>query len=379
MRYRRNTIVRIVGILLLWTISRAPAQIEDQPAPPNQEPGIAVNSEVRPAVQKSRVYYAMDSNVLGPSRSVQPRIVRRMVESLVCGVTGKSTTSEAWRSLVSPEDKVGIKVSASGRSVSGTNPEVVAAVVEGLREAGVPEKNIIVWDRNLEDLLAAGYRKEGDGYQLRWVDAGSGYDSKAQVSAPVLGKLIWGDRKFGEKSVQRFSDMLSGGEQLSSQSYYAKVLSTEVTKVINIPSLTDSYTTGINGALVNMTLANLDNWRRFAKSAADGDSYIAEIYADAPVREKVVLTIMDSLILQYAGGPFPNPDFAVENYALFAGKDPVAIDATALRLIEEMRKTNKMPSVKPMTAYIEAGAQLGLGDYLEHRIEMVRVGVEGIR
>ena len=259
------------------------------------------------------------------------------------------------------------------------NRPIVAAVVEGLREAGVPEKNIIVWDRNLEDLLAAGFKKGGDGYQLRWVDPASGYDSKAQVSAPVLGKLIWGDRKFGEKSVRRFSDMLTGGEQLSSQSYYAKVLSTEVTKVINIPSLTDSYTTGINGALVNMTLANLDNWRRFAKSAAEGDSYIAEIYADAPIRGKVVLTIMDALILQYAGGPFPDPDFAVENYALFAGRDPVAIDATALRLIEEVRKANRMPSVKPMAVYIEAGVELGLGEFLEHRIEMVRVGVEGIR
>lgn len=374
-----NTLVRIVGILLLWTISRTPAQIEDPPAPPNPDPGMAGTSERRSSLQKSKVYYAIDSNVLGPSRTVQPRIVARMVESLVCGATGKAAPAEAWRSLVSPADKVGIKVSASGRTVSGTNPEVVAAVVEGLREAGVPEKNIIVWDRNLEDLLAAGFKKGGDGYQLRWVDPASGYDSKAQVSAPVLGKLIWGDRKFGEKSVRRFSDMLTGGEQLSSQSYYAKVLSTEVTKVINIPSLTDSYTTGINGALVNMTLANLDNWRRFAKSAAEGDSYIAEIYADAPIRGKVVLTIMDALILQYAGGPFPDPDFAVENYALFAGRDPVAIDATALRLIEEVRKANRMPSVKPMAVYIEAGVELGLGEFLEHRIEMVRVGVEGIR
>jgi len=44
-----------------------------------------------------------------------------------------------------------------------------------------------------------------------------------------------------------------------------------------------------------------------------------------------------------------------------------------------MRKTNKMPSVKPRAVYIEAGAELGLGEFLEHRIEMVRVGVEGIR
>lgn len=332
-----------------------------------------------PILRKSLVFYAMDANALAEGRSVRQQVVRRMVDSLICTLTRRSTPAEAWKSLVAPTDKVGIKVAASGRAVSGTNPEVVQAIVEGLRESGVPEKNIIVWDRNLDDLLAAGYRERGAGYQLRWVDPVSGYDTKAQVSAPVLGKLIYGDQKFGDKKGMRFADLLSGGDQLSSQSYYAKVLSNEVTKVINVPSLTDSYMTGINGAFVNMTLPNLDNWRRFAKSAAAGDSYIAEIYADAMIREKVVVTILDALVLQYAGGPFPNPNFCVDNFALFASKDPVALDATAMRLIEEVRKANKMPSIKPMTTYIEAGEEIGLGRYPEHEIDRIRVGVEGIR
>ncbi len=330
------------------------------------------------AQEKAKVYYAMDANVFASPRSVRPSVAARMIDTLICSLTGKRSPAEAWRSLVSPADRVGIKVSASGRSVSGTNPEVVDAIVAGLLGAGVPAKNIIVWDRNLDDLLAAGYREDGP-YSLRWVDPAVGYDAQSQVSAPVLGKLIWGDRKFGDKAGMRFADLLSDGDQLSSQSYYAKILSSEVTKVINVPSLTDSFMTGINGGIVNMTLSNLDNWRRFAKSAAQGDSYIAEIYADSVIREKVVLTILDALVLQYAGGPFPNPNFSVENFAIFASKDPVAIDATAMRLIEEVRKANKMPSIKPMTAYIEAAQQLGLGEGQEPRIEMVRVGVEGIR
>lgn len=327
----------------------------------------------------STVFYAMETKAVTEGRVIQPAVVRRMVDSLVCAVTKTATPAEAWRSLVSPADKVGIKVSAQGGSVSGTNPEVVQAIVAGLRAAGVPEKHIIVWDRNREDLLLAGFRPDTGDYELRWVDPVNGYDSQAVVSAPVLGKLIWGDRKFGDKTGMRFADLLSEGDQLSSQSFYAKVLSAEVTKVISVPSLTDSFLTGINGAFVNMTLSNLDNWRRFAKAAAAGDSHIAEIYADAVIRDKVVLTILDALILQYAGGPFPNPNFALDHFALFASRDPVAIDATAVRLIDEVRAANKLPLVRPMTAYIEAGHQLGLGEYAEPRIKMVRVGVEGIR
>jgi uncharacterized protein (DUF362 family) len=331
------------------------------------------------AQEAGRVYYAMDTNAIGPGRSIQPRVVQRMVDSLVCRVAGKSSLAEAWRSLVSPSDKVGIKVSAAGRSVSGTNPEVVDAIVAGLAEAGVAAKNIIVWDKSIEDLLAAGFRKDGAQYVLEGIDPKTGYDQQSQVSAPVLGKLIWGDSRFGDRSGQRLADLLSGGDQLSNQSFFAKVLTTEVTKVINVPSLADSYLTGINGGIVNMTLPNIDNWRRFAKASAEGASYIAEVYADPLIREKVVLTILDALILQYAGGPFPDPNFSLDNYALFASRDAVAIDAIALRLIEDARKASKMPPVKPMTAYLEAASELGLGESSEGRIQTIRVGVEGLR
>ena len=327
----------------------------------------------------TRVYYAMDTNAIGPARSIQSRVVRRMVDSLICHLTGRSSVAEAWRSLVSPEDKVGIKVAAAGRSVSGTNPEVVDAIIAGLSEAGIPARNIIVWDKSIEDLLAAGFTRDGTRYVLAGIDPKTGYDQQSQVSAPVLGKLIWGDSRFGDRKGQRLQDLLSGGDQLSSQSFFAKVLTKGVTKVINVPSLVDSYLTGINGGIVNMTLPNIDNWRRFAKAAAEGASYIAEVYADPLIREKVVLTLLDALFLQYAGGPFPDPNFSLDNYALFASRDPVAIDAIALGLIEDARKASKMPSVKRMTAYLEAASELGLGESAEWRIQTIRVGVEGFR
>ena len=93
------------------------------------------------------------------------------------------------------------------------------------------------------------------------------------------------------------------------------------------------------------------------------------------------MTFLDALILQYAGGPFPDPNFFPSQILRSSrgSKDPVAIDATAARLIEEARIANKLPSIKTMTAYLEAASQLGLGESAERRIQMVRVGVEGIR
>ncbi len=324
---------------------------------------------------KTTVYYAMETSSLSAQLTANPKVVRRMVNTLVCAVTKQSDPAKAWASLVKPTDRVGIKVSASGGSVSGTHPEIVEAIAAGLNSAGIPPSNIIVWDRNLNDLLAAGFTQKNPLYRLAWVDPMNGYDKKSIVTAPVIGRLIWGDSSFGNKSGTRMEDVLGSGEQLSSSSHYAKVLSQEVTKVINVPSLTDSFLTGVNGAIANMTLPNLDNWRRFTREPDYGDPYLAEIYADAVIQEKVVLTILDALVMQYAGGPFPNPGFLTEHHTIFASLDPVAIDATAYRLLDENRIPSKLPSLEKMTRWLESASSIGLGNFREEKIDLVRVGV----
>ena len=324
--------------------------------------------------EKAKVFYAMETSSLAQRRTPNPAVVRRMVDNLVCATTGKPNSAAAWASLVKASDRVGIKVAASGGAVSGTHPVVVKAIAAGLISAGVQPSNIIVWDRNLDDLLAAGYSRNDPLYRLRWVDTATGYDKKSQVTAPVIGRLIYGDSAFGDRSGSRMEDILSGGEQLSSTSYYAKVLSQEVDKVINVPSLTDSFLTGVNGALANMTLPNLDNWRRFTRSPDFGDPYLAEIYADAMIHGKVVLTILDALVLQYAGGPFPNPGFLVDHHSIFMSKDPVAIDATAARLLNENRTPSRLPSLDKMTLWLQSASAIDLGKHREEDIELIRIG-----
>jgi hypothetical protein len=327
----------------------------------------------------SRVYYVLDSRVMGEGSRPDARMVRAMVDTLVREVAGEDSVAGAWHALLKPSDVVGIRVSTSAGPLGGTRAAVAGAVAAGLREAGFPRERIVVWDRHPADLLGNGFRKDDPDYTLRWIDPKDGYDPHAVVSAPVLGKLIWGDSRFGRRDEGRLPDLLAGGEQLSSRSFHAKVLSREVTAVINIPSATDSFLTGVNGALATMTIGNLDNWRRFTKAPGYGDPYLAEIYADPAVGGKVVLTILDALVVQYAGGPRANPNFTVDYATLFASKDPVAIDATLLDMVDGIRTASKLPPVKPMAGHIESAARLGLGHNLPSRIEMIRAGMGGAR
>src|SRR5262245_62293529 len=79
--------------------------------------------------------------------------VRKMVARGMCDLTGAEQAAEAWRSFFQKDDVVGIKVNPVGRrynlgkAQAISSHELVIEVVEGLKSAGVPAKNIILFER----------------------------------------------------------------------------------------------------------------------------------------------------------------------------------------------------------------------------------------
>ncbi len=300
-----------------------------------------------------------------------PLIVRRMVNELLLAVTHQPDAARAWRSLVSPNDKVGIKISAAGGEIFTTHRDVVNALVDGLVAAGQSRPSIIVWDRSLGGIKKAGYTGN-EGYQLRSIPPRDGYDPKATISAPFLGNLIWGDLDYigGKGEMPLLSDQVN----TSSVSHLAKIVANEVTKIINVPVLSNSERNGIAGCLYNVTIPNIDNWRRFGIPPDYGAASIPEIYSDPHIGPKVVLNVMDGLLAEYAGGPLSQPNYAVQFDTLYASKDPVAVDAVAGRQIESWRKEQKFPSIIRTGAHVAVAAQMGLGNASPSRIEIRNVG-----
>jgi hypothetical protein len=306
-----------------------------------------------------------------------------MVNDLVMAATGEQTVASAWGSLVKPSDVVGIKVCANGAPLFSTHPAVVNAIVAGLAEAGIPRQNIVVWDRDEHLLKAAGYQARSAGYRLMWSE--DNYDPKAVITSPISGKLIYGDLLF----MAKIPDTLGGGvrgeddakakkrprsqENLSDESHLSTVLTRVVTKVINVPVLSDNIYCGLSGALFNMTIQNLDNWRRLVQEPISGDPSIPEAYADPRVGDKVVFQIMDGLIALYAGAPMGDANYAVHYGTLFASKDPVAMDAVALQRIDEWRARGQMEPASKTAKYIQTAFSYGLGNADLSKIEVVDV------
>src|SRR5438128_2353014 len=260
------TKLRNVALILFCAISSALAQGPQPAATPS-------------------VVYSVHNPASIKDYKTNPRIVHEMVDRLVRAATGQSDVAKAWASLVSPNDRIGIKISAAGGELFTTHHDVVNAIVDGLVAAGHPRSTIIVWDRSLGGIKDAGYRVGINGYQLKAIEARNGYDPKATFSAPLMGKLIWGD--FDYRSDKEIV-MLSDTENTSNVSHFSKIISSEVTKIINVPVMSISERNGIAGCIYNVTIPNIDNWRRFAQGSRFGADSLAEYYNVLHYAEKVI-------------------------------------------------------------------------------------------
>jgi len=299
-----------------------------------------------------------------------PQAVRGMVDAVVTGVAGRSQIAAAWRQFVSPGDRIGIKVSASAHPVMNTRREVVHAIIEGLQEAGISRKNIVIFDRNRSDLTAAGFTAETMG--CRVLASEELWDEDAIFSAPALGRLIIGDLLF-KPSAAGFGPGGGDTDAFSSRSHFSKVVSREVDKIINVPVMAESRFSGIAGALYNVTVPNVDNWRRFTGRPGFGDPAITELLLDEFLANKVVLHILDALVAQYAAWPDFAAHYSITHGAIYASRDPVALDAISLPLLEEWRIEGNLPPIGNRARHVITAGRAGLGEADAEKVALRQV------
>lgn len=283
--------------------------------------------------------------------------VGEMLEAGLLRLTGEADLTEAWRLFVGPEDVVGIKVDCSGGPQCSTSKELVGEVIRGLKNAGVPDNEIIVFDRFADDLRRAGYRYNTGSQGVRCFaseggESPAGYDEAVGYQAPV------GDRQ---------------------RSPASNIVSKMVTRLVNLPVLKDDGAVGIAGALRNVAFGCFSNTDRFLALA--GDPAIADIWRLPVIQGKVVLNVMDALRAQFDRGPLADPDFCWNPASLYLATDPVALDTIGLWVIEQKRVTEDLSPIagsnRPPTHLATAASRgLGVGEW--GKIDLVTVDLPAV-
>jgi uncharacterized protein (DUF362 family) len=248
----------------------------------------------------------------------------------VARAAGEKTPVEAFRRLFRPTDIVGLKVNCIAGKGLSTRPEVALVLADWLQQAGVPARNIVIWDRTDRELKNAGYTLNRDGSGVRVLGTNDAYDAKVQE---------WGP----------------------SASCFAKILVDDITALINLPVLKDHALSGASfgmknwyGAVNNPNKLHADNCVPF----------IPHLAAFPPIHDKVRLTVIDGSIGQCHAGPGRSPRWAWPYNGFLASTDPVAIDAIGWQVIEARRKEVGLPSLaaeKREPLYIADAGKLGLG------------------
>lgn len=255
--------------------------------------------------------------------------VRIMVERGLTNITAQPTVAAAWRSLVSTQDVVGIKVFSAPGPNTGTRPAVVTAIVESLLAAGIPPQHVVVWDKQLSDLRQSGFVELAGRLGVRVAgSANAGYDRDTfyEPDIPFLGPLLWSDLEFGQLT-----------EGTGRKSFVSTLVSQELTKIVNVPPLLNHYGVGVVGNLYNLTFGSADNLQRFEINKQYLAQVVPELYALPAIGDKVVLSIVDALLCQYEGQQTGLLHYSTVVNELRFSKDPVALDLLSLEELERQR------------------------------------------
>ncbi len=290
-----------------------------------------------------------------------------MVDAGVTNLTGKTDLGAAWRTIASSNDIVGIKVFSAPGADAGTRPAVVAAVIEGLLAAKLPPRNIIVWDRQRADLRRAGFMEMAERYGVQIEgSANGGFDESVFYSPerPIVGQLVWGDVEFGRK-----------GEGVGRKSFVTRLLTKQVTKVINITPMLNHNAAGVNGHLYSLAQGSVDNFIRFENDLLRLSTAVPEIFALPDVGDKVALNITDALICQYHGESQGLLHYAVMLNELRFSKDAVALDYLSLREMEQVRLSAKtsVPRGSSLTNQVELVNNASLLELGASEMDLIKI------
>jgi len=304
--------------------------------------------------------------------------IRAMMRRGMTALTGAEDWAEAWRVFFEPGDVVGIKVNPVGAPHVISSAEVIYEIVDGLKSAGVKVRDVIVYDRYRKDFLAAGFDKllpEGvrqssgsDHYDLVQLDI-NGYDPEHYLDMA----LVTPGQDPANPEARR--------------SYVAKFLTRDVNKLVNLAVLKDHQSAGVTLALKNLSHGLVNNvYRSHSTPTLNACGTFIPAVVNLPViRQKTVLNILDGIKALYHGGPGSDARFVWEHKTLYFATDPVALDRTGWKAIDEKRLQSGMSVVaeavpdpplsnflRRQPEHIEIAGALGLGEWDESRIDMKR-------
>lgn len=378
---------------------------------------------------KSRIVSAAAEDMLN-GKKYNPEAVHRAFSEGLKEMTGENTLENAWSSMFSPGDVVGIKINCIGAPKISSSLESINETVAGLKSAGVKENNIIIWDRLDREFRRVGLKTNKSSSGIRvygtstqwegavpWVE---GYDRNVYLSLEdgtlkkyrelikqnftengtyreIFNSVAWlwmliqqgnqkaqkyskeirrlysdysdkeGIKKIAEEVANEFNDIEIEDEE---KSFFSEIVTKDITKLINIAVLKHNEDSGVTWATKNIALGVTTNKIRFHIDYCTKS--IPEILNFPCIKDKMVLHIGEAAKISIKS--VIGARIAYDNRIFFSA-DPVAMDRIGLDILEEKRKEQNLPSIREEATHVAACAKKGLGTDDYKRIDLRELNV----
>lgn len=304
--------------------------------------GLGRRTWAAPAPVLTPVVLATSSRAVKDGQVVA-EVAAALVHRAVGALVGKSGAA-AWKQLFRPRDVVGIKVNCISGERLSSRPEVVAALVQGLRWAGVAPDHIIIFERTDRELRRAGFTLNKEPGTVQCLGVEGDHDPEPTVQGLFDGRLC-------------------------------RIISQRITALVNVPVPKDHDGAGVTFAMKNH-YGSISNPGAHHRS---GCAALADLNAVPAIRDKTRLILGDCLFGLAEGGPVAlNVEAIWNENTIMATRDPVAADYLAWQMVDEARKRLAYPPLAKAgrpPRYIEAAAAAGLGTNDPAKMKVVRLTV----
>ena len=330
------------------------------------------NENSMPGKYPGKVVKVNDPKSVVDDKPQEAAAYKMLAEGMLL-LSGEKELKNAWRQFVNPSEVIGLKVNPVAGKPLSTSHAVTKSIIKQLLEAGIPKENIVIWDRREMQLHETGFTEENyPGIKIRGTEQqdaeGGFYDKDGMLyGEKMIDKdwYYWADCE-QEYDAYTIPYMVNSGKY----SYFSKICTQEVDKIINVPILKNAGST-VTLCLKNLGYGSITNTGRLHKTLWSDTS--AEVCAFPPLRDKVVLNIVDGLRGCYEGGPGANPQFIVNYNTMLIGTDPVAVDRIGYDIviakrIEEGVQEEESPRGRK---FMEMAAELKLGEADPEKITLL--------
>jgi uncharacterized protein (DUF362 family) len=302
-------------------------------------------AEQSSALTKSKVVIARDPLLRGAGTTVDSQRMVKLLDQAMQSLLAVDQPTEAWKKLVRPGERVALKVNALGGRAFSSNLQLVQAICERLQQAGIKPRDIVIFDRDTEELERAGFHISTDTNRVQC---------------------------FGTDQVGYEDDLVTYG---TVGSRLSKILTQNCNVLINLPVLKDHDGAGVSMALKNM-YGVIHNPNKYHPNGCN--PYIPDVNMLSEIHTRMRVTICDATTATYEGGPGYKPQYSWKENALIVSRDPVALDYVGWQMIERKRADKGLKSLEaekraPLYIATAADAQHRLGTNDPRRIAVVEV------